>query len=43
MNRSIGDTIAKKVGVISDPEITMTKIIQSHNMIEASDGIRDNI
>ena len=40
MTRSIGDTISKKKGIISDPEIT-TKVLNPHDkfLILATDGI----
>jgi serine/threonine protein phosphatase PrpC len=42
MSRSIGDLVAKRVGVIWDPEITATKISYLHAFIVVgTDGVWD--
>ncbi len=45
MSRSMGDTMAKQLGVIAEPEITILELdkcpSKPHSMVLASDGIWD--
>jgi len=41
MSRSVGDTVAKSVGVISEPECFQTTLVGSGTLIISSDGLTE--